>query len=218
MELLDLERRYCKILRRQYTQLKRLFTKLESDYTFDLRKRDISKTILLRMMAYSQTHYKIKGLLDKRLVPAASDFFVETVTFYLKLFLKSRSRAVEVHSERKIQRTRGAIKPDISVWQGDEVIAIIECKTQLGWNRNDWQRDFNKREKKLKRLFPNAKAFLVVMCSENWAGFDAEIKGVGQRFFCLSSEWPRHITDETLDKVIENPIEGLLRELLAFCK
>lgn len=218
MELLDLERKYCKSLRKQYTELRKLFTKLESDCKFNLRKRDISKAILLRMMAYSQARHEIKKLLDKRVVTAASDFFVETVTFYLKLFLNSRSGLVEVHSERQIQRTRGAIKPDISVWRGDEVIAIIECKTQLGWNRKNWQQDFNKREKKLKRLFPNAKAFLVVMCSENWAGFDSETKGVGLRFFCLSSKWPRHITDETLDKVIENPIEGLLRELLALCK
>lgn len=215
MELLDLERRYCKNLRRQYTQLNRLFTKLESDGTFDLRKRDISKAILLRMTAYYQTHYKIKELLNKRFVPAASDFFVETVTFYLKLFFRARNRGVEIHSERQIQRKRGAIRPDISVWRGDEVIAVIECKTQLGWKRNDWQRDFNKREKKLKRLFPNVKAFLLVMSSENWAGFDRETEGVGEQFFCLSSEWPRRITDETLDKVIENPIEGLLREILA---
>ena len=218
MELLDLERSYCNNLRRQYTQLNALFNKLESDGTFDLRKRNISKAILLRMTAYYQTHHKIKGLLDKRFVPAASDFFVETVTFYLKLFLKVRKGTVEVHSERQIQRKRGAIRPDISVWRGDEVIAIIECKTQLGWKRNSWQQDFNEREKKLKQIFPNAKAFLLVMSSENWAGFDDETKGVGEQFFCLSSEWPRRITDETLDKVIENPIEGLLRKILTLVR
>jgi len=57
---------------------------------------------------------------------------------------------LEVHSERQIIKKRGSIRPDISIWKKNEVISIIECKTQLGWNRNKWEEDFQKRELKFK--------------------------------------------------------------------
>ena len=48
---------------------------------------------------------------------------------------------------------------------------MIECKIQLGWNRNKWEEDFIKRENKLKERFPNSKAYLLVMNLANWLGF-----------------------------------------------
>lgn len=58
---------------------------------------------------------------------------------------------------------------------------------QLGWNRDKWESDFQKRESQLEREFPNAKAFLVVMTSENWLGFPDDSKKVGEQYFTLSS-------------------------------
>lgn len=66
----------------------------------------------------------------------ASDFFVEAIIFYLKLILEKNKIDYEVHSERQIRQKRGAIRPDISVWKKDKVIAVLECKAQLGWNRD----------------------------------------------------------------------------------
>ena len=62
-------------------------------------------------------------------------------------------------SEKQIKPKLGAIRPDVLIWKGDEVVAIIECKTQLGWNRHKWESDFNEREKKLHKEFKNAKAY-----------------------------------------------------------
>ena len=181
MSLLEFEKKYWESLDNQHEQLVSLYEEIKLNALVSLEKREITKAILLRMKAYYDTQNKIKEFLNKRYLPAASDFFVETITFYLKVIFDIKNVGLEVHSERQIRPKRGAIRPDISIWKNDEVVAIIECKTQLGWNRNKWEEDFQNRESKLKKEFPNANAFLVVMTSENWSGFPNGNKKVGEQ-------------------------------------
>ena len=215
MSLLKFEKKYWESLDNQRKQLVSLYEKIKSNVSISLEERDITKAILLRMKAYYDTQNKIKEFLNKRYLSAASDFFVEAIAFYLKLIFDKEDIDFEVHSERQIVPRRGAIRPDISVWKNDKVVAIIECKTQLGWNRDKWEEDFKKRESKLKDEFPNAKAFLVVMTSENWSGFPDDNKKVGEQYFTLSSTWPTNISDDKIDSVIMNPIEGLFKKIIS---
>lgn len=215
MSLLKFEKKYWESLNNQHKQLVNLYEKIKSNVSISLEERDITKAILLRMKAYYDTQNKIKEFLNKRYLSAASDFFVEAIAFYLKLIFDKEGIDFEVHSERQIVPRRGAIRPDISVWKNDKIVAIIECKTQLGWNRDKWEEDFKKRESKLKDEFPNAKAFLVVMTSENWSGFPDDNKKVGEQYFTLSSTWPTNISDDKIDSVIMNPIEGLFKKIIS---
>jgi len=215
MSLLKFEKKYWESLDNQRKQLVSLYEKIKSNVSISLEERDITKAILLRMKAYYDTQNKIKEFLNKRYLSAASDFFVEAIAFYLKLIFDKEEIDFEVHSERQIVPRRRAIRPDISVWKNDKVVAIIECKTQLGWNRDKWEEDFKKRESKLKDEFPNAKAFLVVMTSENWSGFPDDNKKVGEQYFTLSSTWPTDISDDKIDSVIMNPIEGLFKKIIS---
>jgi len=214
MSLLKFEKKYWESLNNQQKQLMRLYEKIKSDASISLEESDITKAILLRMKAYYSTQNKIKEFLNKRYLPAASDFFVETIVFYLKVIFDIKDIGLEVHSERQIKSERGAIRPDISVWENNKVVAIIECKTQLGWNRDKWEKDFKNREDKLKVEFPNAKAFLVVMTSENWSGFPDNDKKVGEQYFTLSSTWPKNISEDKIDNVIINPIENLFKKIV----
>jgi len=213
MSLLRFEKKYCKRLNSQYKQLVNLYEEINSNASISLEKRDITKAILLRMKAYYDTQNKIKKFLNKRYLSAASDFFVEAIAFYLKLVFDKKGINLDVHSERQIRKKRGSIRPDISVWNDDDVVAIIECKTQLGWNRDKWEEDFKKRESKLKEEFHNAKAFLVVMTSENWSGFPDDNKKVGEQYFTLSSIWPTNITEDKINNFIMNPIEDLFKKI-----
>ena len=215
MSLLEFEKKYWKSLDNQQKQLVSLYEEIKSNASISLRKRDITKAILLRMKAYYDSQNKIKKFLNKRYRPAASDFFVEAIIFYLKLIFEKKDVDFEVHSGRQIIPRRGAIRPDISIWENDKVVAIIECKTQLGWNRTKWEKDFKKRESKLKAKFPNAKAFLVVLTSENWPGFPDDNKKVGKQYFTLSNIWPTKIRDDKINSVIMNPIEGLFKEIIS---
>ena len=216
MLLLEFEKKYWESLDNQHEQLVSLYEEIKLNALVSLEKREITKAILLRMKAYYDTQNKIKEFLNKRYLPAASDFFVETITFYLKVIFDIKNVGLEVHSERQIRPKRGAIRPDISIWKNDEVVAIIECKTQLGWNRDKWEEDFQNRESKLKKEFPNANAFLVVMTSENWSGFPNGNKKVGEQYFTLSSTWPTNISEDKIDDVIRNmnPIEDLFKKII----
>ena len=49
----------------------------------------------------------------------------------MKFFLKDKLNAIGV-----------ILGPDISIWDNDKVIGIIECKTNLGWNRIRREDDF----------------------------------------------------------------------------
>ena len=193
-----------------------LYEKIKSNASVSLEERDITKAILLRMKACYDVQNKIKKFLNKRYLSAASDFFVETIVFYLKVIFDIEDIGLEVHSERQIRQKKGTIRPDISVWKNNKVVAIVECKTQLGWNRDKWEEDFKKREYKLKKEFPNAKAFLVVMTSKNWPGFPDDNKKVGEQYFTLSFIWPKNISLDKIDDVIMNmnPIEDLFKEII----
>ena len=215
MSLIKFEKIYWKSMYNQYDQLISLYRKIKSDISISFEEKDITKAILLRMKAYYDTQNKIKEFLNKRYLPAASDFFVEAIVFYLKVILEIENISLEVHSEKQIKQKKRAIRPDISVWKNNRIVAIIECKTQLGWNRDKWEEDFKKREHELKNEFPNAKAFLVVMTSKNWSGFPDDNKNIDKQYFTLSSEWPINISEYNLDNIIIDPIENLFKNILS---
>jgi hypothetical protein len=168
---------------------------------------DYSNTIANRLRAFYCYQEKLKMFLGKQVAQAGSDFFVETIIFFLKLFNDLEKLDLEISSERPIQRKRNAIRPDISLWRSNELLAIIECKTQLGWHRENWRSHFEEREEKLKKVFPNAEIFLVVMTSCNWGGFGNDPK-VGKRLFCLLNDvWPTDCVN------LHTPIELLFNQV-----
>ena len=214
MSILELEKKYQDYLINQYKELHSLYNKIKLDTTLSLKTNDITKAILLRMKAFYDTNYKIKKFLNKKYAPAAADFFVETTMFYLKLIMEKYKKQYEVFSERQIKRHRGYMRPDISIWDNDGVIAIIECKTNLGWNRIRWENDFIAREIKLKKDFPEANAFLLIMTSKNWPGIPKDNINLGDKYFILSEVWPTRITNENFDSIIINPVEDLFKKLI----
>jgi len=218
MSLLEFEKKYWKSLDNEQKRLVSLYEEIKSNASISLRKKDITKAIILRMKAYYESQNKIKKFLNKRYRSAASDFFVESIVFYLKLTFDKKNIDFEVHSERQIIPRRKALRPDISIWKNNKVVAIIECKTQLGWNRARWEKDFKKRESRLKDKFPKAKAFLVVLTSENWPGFPDDNRKVGKQYFTLSDTWPTKIREDRVNSVIMNPIENLFKRIISRCK
>jgi hypothetical protein len=180
------------------------------DYEFDLSNIEITEAIIFRLKTYYTTQNKIKIFLDKRYIAAAADYFVESILFFLRIYFKSKGGILEAHSERQIIKEKNSIRPDISIWKGNEVVAIIECKTQLGWNRNNWENDFIDRDIKLKNDFPNAKSFLLVMTGSNWSGFSGN-SNLNKNYFCLLKDrWP--IEYDNISQIY-TPIEGLINQL-----
>jgi hypothetical protein len=208
--LKDFDKSYRDSLTATYCQLEKTYGDIKSNYTFDLTKTEITEAILERLKTYYLTQGKIKIFLDKRYLAAASDYFVESTLFFLKLYFQSQGGQLQAHSEKQIKKTKNAIRPDISVWRQDEVIAIIECKTQLGWNRDNWEQQYNERDLTLKKDFSNAQSFLLVMTGLNWSGFGTH-DHLNRNYFCLLNDiWP--VDYSTFGQIL-TPIEGLFKQL-----
>ena len=198
---LKFEDEYAHTLNNLALALQRSYEQIKQTSTFS-SEFDYSQAITTRLRAFYCSQLAVKKFLNKEVAQAGSDFFVETVLFFLKLFNDLENLGLEIASERPLQRKRNTMRPDISVWRGDKLLAIIECKTQLGWHRQNWDEHFQYREQKLKEVSEDAKIFLVVMTSCNWGGFGNDSR-VGEQLFCLLNEkWP---TNDflTLDSRIE---------------
>ena len=182
------EQELCKYYEDFYSQIKEHYSYLLENTKINLRKSNVTKAIILRLKTYYETQDKIVKFINKKSVSPASDFFVETVAFYLKLLLEQRKKNVSVKSEVRFNTEKGKyIKPDISIWRGNKVLAIIECKTNLGFARKRWEVDFKERKRQLKMAFPKAKAYLLVLSSKNWSGFNEDDERVNSQFFALSN-------------------------------
>ena len=213
MTILKFEKEYRKCLLDQYNQLFSIYNNIQLNPNKLFKHPDITKAILLRMKSFYDTQYSIKNLLNKKYIPAAADFFVEAVLFYLQIVNNTFDKNFEIFSEKQIKPRRGSIRPDISIWKNGSVVSIIECKTQLGWDRGGWEENFKEREMKLKKDYPNAEAFLVIMTAINWKGIPEDNKKAGIKYFVLSKVWPPNITDDDLDSIIIYPIENLFKKL-----
>ncbi len=179
----------------------------------NLNGDDISRAVLLRLRSFFITQDAIKKGLDKVYAASAADFLVETVLFYVRVTLARLQPSLTVASERNVVRERGSMRPDISIWRGEQVVAAIECKTQLGWNRNGWLEDFTQRETRLRDHFPDSKLFLLVMTASNWSGFGDDAR-IGKQFFVMLEKiWPRDF-EESMANSIVNRIECLIAEIV----
>lgn len=214
MKLQDIENDYIDAYKSQWECLENVFDISKNSVSIDFDSTDITLCLIQRLNAYYQTQNNIKGFLNKRYAAPAADFFVESVLYFLKLSLEVSKSNLEAHSERQIKRKRNAIRPDISIWKNDEVVSIIECKTQLGWSRTTWQRDFEKREGKLKSDFPEAEAYLLVMTGSNWGGFSEEHFCSGKYYCLLKDKWPTEIDINSTFNDIFTPIENLFKLII----
>ncbi len=195
-------------------ELPAAFTAARAVDRIDMSGTDISHAVLLRLKSFfiCQTH--IKTSLGKVYAAPAADFFVETVCFFLRVILERVNPALTVSSERNIVPRRGSLRPDISVWHQDNVVAAIECKTQLGWNRDGWLRDFEDRESRLGKEHPNARLFLLVLTGSNWPGFGDDARIGEQLFVLLHDLWPNQFEVAMAAQTIRHPIEGLFHRII----
>lgn len=181
--------------------------------SMSLEELDYSKITINRLRAFYQAQDQTKGFLNKQVAQAGADFFVETILFSIKLFIEIHELNLEVYSERSIRICSKSIRPDISLWREDRLIAVIECKTQLGWLRHRWSSHIQDREQKIRSVCPEASVFWLVMTSCNWPGFGDDPR-ISQTLFCLLNEvWPTHLSEIFDASVIETPLERLLEQI-----
>lgn len=205
---------YADILNGLATALEVSYVKMKTS-SLSFERHEYSAVLFNRLQAFYHAQEAIKNFLGKRVAQAGSDFFVESVLFLLRLFNETEDLEFEISSELAVQRKRNAIRPDISIWKDGKLLAVVECKTQLGWLRNHWQHHFKERERKLKEIFPESQFLVFVMTGCNWPGFGYQPANPEERqFFCfLKDAWPAHLFGKFDYSLIESPIEDLLQRV-----
>jgi len=191
----------------------------------DLNSPDLPVTmgILNRMRAYYQWVLHAKKIARKKVAMDGADFFTETVACYVQAAARSNGlfpedekeafqRGVFVSSEETLLKKRGAARPDVTLWRGGKPFAIIECKTQMGWARGNWEQAFLDREKELRDETPGIQVYHVVLTDCNWAGLPANHPSSGQKWFSLYKNWPSDWPEDPR-ALVRFPIEPLLKRL-----
>ena len=106
----------------------------------------------------------------------------ETVTEAVNMFVDSITRSdslrhlnLGVTSEKTVKLPSGKyIKPDVGIWQKDQerLLATVECKTCLGYQRKTWMIDYEKRVADFASVGVSQSASILFVGTENtWGGF-----------------------------------------------
>ena len=153
--LLHIDAEFCN----QYKGLLEIQRNIYEDlkvYSFDLNKDEITQAVIQRMNSFWYFHINNnKGILNRQVNTVAADFFNETCLLFIKSFFIKFE--IEVSSERNILKTKSkkSIRPDLSLWKNEELIAVIELKVSDGWNRKNMLNHLEERKKSIQAEWPN---------------------------------------------------------------
>ena len=153
-DLITIDKEFCN----QYKDLLEIQKRIQNqltDYEFDTSKCEITDAIINRMDAFWAFHHYNKEVIGRETVTSSADFFTETCLFFIKAFFKNK---YEVKSEVNILKEKkghSALKPDISIWKGEDLIAVIEIKVSDGFKREHIITHLEDREKSIKELYPD---------------------------------------------------------------
>jgi len=182
-----------------------------------LTERPATKFILTWMRSLGEFQTKFGKLFGRIKRPPKADEFTAAVAIGLEQFLAARGFAGRVASEETIHQAKGATRPDISVYShSGQLLATVECKTNLGWNRKEWKDQMDKRTEQMRVSCPGSESFLCVLTRSNWDYSEFERSPLcGKQWFCLSIVPVGHISDPVADSDMLLPIEPMFLDILA---
>ena len=192
------------------------------DDTSLLAEQPATKFVLAWMRELAEFQSSFGELFGRKKRPPAADDFTAAVGLSLVQFLATRgfdNRLFEmVVCEETTHREKNAKRPDISVksFFRKELVATVECKTQVGWNRKDWKDEYEGRVSELRKDFPRSTPFLCVLTQANWNFSEFEIApDYKKHWFCLSTVSPDRISDPVADSDVLCPIEEMFLAIFA---
>jgi hypothetical protein len=179
-----------------------------------VQRSDATRFILEWMGEHYRAHKRFDRKIGRRLAPSSADQFTGAVAAVVSKFLEATGSDLIVKSEVAVERKRGAIRPDISIWdQSGRLRSVIECKTNLGYNRSGWEDQYRERTRRLKLIGESITSFLLILSSENWNP-ESYLKSPVRRkhWFCLSNIWPTELVSP-FDGQIIDPLEPMLETI-----
>lgn len=186
-----------------------------SDEDF-LESKSASSFVLGWMRDHFRFQKQFDALINRNVMQPSADQFTAVVALALGQYLAVHGFAGAVKSEVAVAPRRGMPRPDISVWRADATLAaVIECKTNLGYNRDGWQRQYDERTKQFLTCSNGCLSYLLVLTRQNWLAswslFEAsELRHV--KWFCLTGAWPSDVGEPVTDFVLD-PIEPMFASI-----
>jgi hypothetical protein len=179
-----------------------------------LTEQPASKFILTWMRELRAFQRKFGALFGRIKQPPLADDFTAAVALCLGQFLTARGHAGRVCCEKTTHKKRGATRPDVSVFSAaDTLIATVECKTNLGWNRKKWREQCDNRNAALLQAFPGCMPYMCVLTQKNWNSDEFLNSPLSRKqWFCLSKVSVGKIKDPA-DSVL-HPIEFMFLDIL----
>jgi hypothetical protein len=173
-----------------------------------------SKFIMTWMWELWGFQKRFGSLFARKKQPPLADHFTAAVALCLEQFLKTRGHVGRVRCEETTHKKRGATRPDVSVLSTTgTLVATVECKTNLGWDRKKWKEKCEARNKALRERFPDCLSYICVFTQKNWNFTEfLESPHYGKQWFCLSKVSVGKITDPA--KNILHPIEEMFLSIL----
>lgn len=158
----------------------------EDELSVDELQNEMCKyldTSSLRFRCLSEALGRIKE-------PSVSEIVTESITMFVDSVVRTpqlRSKNLSVLSEKNVRLPSGeSRKPDVSIWDGEKMKVVIECKTCLGRRRKEWMDDFQKRVQEFSALGVDKSSMLLFVGTDNtWKGFPPGDVRVRQTWFSL---------------------------------
>lgn len=160
-------------------------------YTYDLSKTEITDAIIERMNAFwhfnSQNNW---GLLGRQSNPVSADFFTETCLLFFKTYFEREKPGYSVYSEKDINpaKSKKPVKPDLSIWKGERLVAAVELKVSSGWKGREIDNHLVEREAQIKQYHPEAWFGVLAY----WNFFDPASEHWGEKYFGLLNHQSDH--------------------------
>lgn len=176
------------------------------DYEFDLSGNEMTNAIYERMMAFWYFHVSNCKDLDRHVNTTAADYFTETCLFFLKPCLKQYG--LKVVSEKDIRNDKSntkVIRPDISIWKEEELVAVIELKVSDGWKGKNMISHLEERKISIKNIWPNV--FFGAISFWNCFGDDNKTEDseyIG--LYEIAKDFNHKSTGKTIEKIITRAI------------
>ncbi|MEW6250051.1 MAG: hypothetical protein AB1716_05345 [Planctomycetota bacterium] len=201
-----------------------IFAALRSEFAAccddGLRRTQLGTRSLLTWIAEHVKHLQhASTLCCRKVLPPVADEFTPALATVLEAFLAASGLPGRVQSEVRVVRRRGQQRPDITVWcSPGKPAAIIECKTNLGYNRDGWRAQYEQRLAALRDLKINCPVYLCVLTQRNWETSwtrFANSEHYQREWICLTARWPGEISSPAAEGDILVPIEPMLTQIRA---
>lgn len=181
----------------------------------------ITEMIGRRMFYHYRTQKQLKQLLGISMAAAGASVLEQVIGTYLAAYLGQFS-GFRVYLNRQFRTTSGErVRPDIAVTHGDQNVAALEAKTDLGWHRGyidegDWDK-----RREMFRSAAFSQSYLIIMSNVNWSGYRQEMDRQGVRVLFVEhpnddSAFPLY-TDEahrlTHPDEIIHPVEPVFEQV-----